>query len=53
MYLFSYIYCTVIKGQDFQMRTFTLKQIRAATDGFSPANKVGEGGFGSVYKVLE
>ncbi|KAK2384387.1 putative leucine-rich repeat receptor serine/threonine-protein kinase [Trifolium repens] len=40
----------VFKGQDFQMRTFTLKQIRAATDGFSPANKVGEGGFGPVYK---
>jgi hypothetical protein len=34
------------------MRTFTLKQIRAATNGFSPANKVGEGGFGPVYKVL-
>ncbi|KAL5053717.1 hypothetical protein RYX36_034399 [Vicia faba] len=40
----------VFKGQDFHMRTFTLKQIRAATDGFSPANKVGEGGFGPVYK---
>ncbi|XP_045825692.1 probable LRR receptor-like serine/threonine-protein kinase RFK1 isoform X2 [Trifolium pratense] len=41
---------SVFKGQDFQMRTFTLKQIKAATDGFSPANKVGEGGFGPVYK---
>ncbi|XP_058755275.1 probable LRR receptor-like serine/threonine-protein kinase At1g53430 [Vicia villosa] len=32
------------------MRTFTLQQIRAASDEFSPANKVGEGGFGPVYK---
>jgi hypothetical protein len=23
-----------------------------ATDNFNPANKVGEGGFGSVYKVI-
>ncbi|KAJ1426180.1 Serine-threonine/tyrosine-protein kinase, catalytic domain [Sesbania bispinosa] len=38
------------EGQDFQMRTFTLKQIRDATDDFSPANKIGEGGFGPVYK---
>ncbi|XP_027191828.1 probable LRR receptor-like serine/threonine-protein kinase RFK1 isoform X3 [Cicer arietinum] len=40
----------VFEGRDFQMRAFTLKQIRAATDGFSPTNKVGEGGFGPVYK---
>lgn len=30
--------------------TFTLKQIRAATDDFDPAKKIGEGGFGPVYK---
>ncbi|KAK8472565.1 hypothetical protein PHAVU_002G242600 [Phaseolus vulgaris] len=42
-----------IKGterQDSQMGTFTLEQIREATEDFSPANKIGEGGFGSVYK---
>ncbi|XP_057417309.1 probable LRR receptor-like serine/threonine-protein kinase RFK1 [Lotus japonicus] len=39
-----------IKGQDFQQGTFTLKQIRDATDDFSPDNKIGEGGFGPVYK---
>lgn len=31
--------------------TFSLKQIRAATNDFDPANKIGEGGFGPVYKV--
>ncbi|KAL2943351.1 hypothetical protein RDABS01_031699 [Bienertia sinuspersici] len=29
---------------------FTLRQIKAATDGFSQKNKIGEGGFGPVYK---
>lgn len=27
--------------------------MRAATNDFSPINKIGEGGFGSVYKVME
>nr|GEU64934.1 probable leucine-rich repeat receptor-like serine/threonine-protein kinase At3g14840 [Tanacetum cinerariifolium] len=30
--------------------TFTLRQIKAATNNFDVANKIGEGGFGSVYK---
>ena len=30
---------------------FDLSAIAAATDNFSDANKLGEGGFGSVYKV--
>lgn len=30
---------------------FELKSLVAATDNFSDANKLGEGGFGSVYKV--
>ncbi|KAM3264164.1 hypothetical protein P3L10_001158 [Capsicum annuum] len=28
------------------------KQLRIATDEFSPVNKIGEGGFGSVYKCV-
>ncbi|KAM3748457.1 hypothetical protein ACB098_05G110500 [Castanea mollissima] len=39
-----------IKGLDLQTGTFTLKQIKAATDDFDSANKIGEGGFGPVYK---
>jgi hypothetical protein len=31
---------------------FDLSVIIAATNNFSVANKLGEGGFGSVYKVL-
>ncbi|XP_002524894.2 G-type lectin S-receptor-like serine/threonine-protein kinase RKS1 isoform X1 [Ricinus communis] len=29
---------------------FNLNTIRAATDNFSPSNKIGQGGFGTVYK---
>ncbi|XP_022632425.1 probable LRR receptor-like serine/threonine-protein kinase RFK1 isoform X2 [Vigna radiata var. radiata] len=42
-----------VKGterQDSKMGTFTLEQIREATEDFSPLNKIGEGGFGPVYK---
>jgi hypothetical protein len=30
---------------------FTFSQIKTATNDFDPANKIGEGGFGCVYKV--
>lgn len=29
---------------------YTYKELRIATEGFSPANKIGQGGFGAVYK---
>ncbi|KHM98929.1 Putative leucine-rich repeat receptor-like serine/threonine-protein kinase [Glycine soja] len=32
------------------MGIFTLRQIKAATNNFNKANKIGEGGFGPVYK---
>ncbi|TKY71896.1 LRR receptor serine/threonine-protein kinase RFK1 [Spatholobus suberectus] len=39
------------KDGDIQAGNFSLEQIRAATDDFSSANKIGEGGFGPVYKA--
>ncbi|KAI4306050.1 hypothetical protein L6164_029362 [Bauhinia variegata] len=41
-----------LRGIDLQTGLFTLRQIKAATDNFNTANKIGEGGFGSVYKGL-
>ncbi|MED6136049.1 hypothetical protein PIB30_052356 [Stylosanthes scabra] len=41
-----------LRGIDLQTGLFTLKQIKAATKNFDAANKIGEGGFGSVYKGL-
>ncbi|XP_057986156.1 probable LRR receptor-like serine/threonine-protein kinase At1g53420 isoform X2 [Hevea brasiliensis] len=40
------------EGLEIQTTSFTLKQIKAATNNFENANKIGEGGFGPVYKGL-
>ncbi|KAK1325671.1 putative LRR receptor-like serine/threonine-protein kinase [Acorus calamus] len=32
------------------VKTYSYKELKYATGDFSPANKIGEGGFGSVYK---
>ncbi|PQM41006.1 putative serine/threonine-protein kinase [Prunus yedoensis var. nudiflora] len=32
------------------VKQYTYKEMKIATEDFSPANKIGEGGFGSVYK---
>eukprot|EP00257_Ricinus_communis_P026273 XP_025013687.1 probable LRR receptor-like serine/threonine-protein kinase RFK1 isoform X1 [Ricinus communis] len=40
------------EGLEIQTVSFTLKQIKTATNNFAPANKIGEGGFGPVYKGL-
>ncbi|KAI5674599.1 hypothetical protein M9H77_14963 [Catharanthus roseus] len=34
----------------YKVNLYTYKELRAATNDFSPINKIGEGGFGSVYK---
>ncbi|KAM0014049.1 putative protein kinase RLK-Pelle-DLSV family [Helianthus debilis subsp. tardiflorus] len=41
-----------LRGIDLQTGIFTLRQIKAATKNFDPSNKLGEGGFGAVYKGL-
>ena len=33
------------------LQFFHYRKIRAATDNYSLANKLGQGGFGTVYKV--
>nr|AIZ68213.1 receptor-like serine/threonine-protein kinase SD1-8 [Albuca bracteata] len=38
------------KGDDMELLQFDLAAIEAATDGFSNENKLGEGGFGPVFK---
>ncbi|KAI8010781.1 putative LRR receptor-like serine/threonine-protein kinase [Camellia lanceoleosa] len=37
-------------GIDARPYTFSYAELRAATEDFNPANKLGEGGFGPVYK---
>ncbi|PKA65362.1 putative LRR receptor-like serine/threonine-protein kinase [Apostasia shenzhenica] len=41
-----------LRRLDLQTGSFTLRQIQAATSNFHASNKIGEGGFGSVYKGL-
>ncbi|KAF6173361.1 hypothetical protein GIB67_027056, partial [Kingdonia uniflora] len=43
---------TDLRGLELQTGSFTLRQIKAATHNFDPENKIGEGGFGPVYKGL-
>ncbi|KAL5744846.1 hypothetical protein ACOSQ2_027962 [Xanthoceras sorbifolium] len=40
----------VLLGIDARPYTFSYSELKTATEDFSPANKLGEGGFGPVYK---
>lgn len=42
---------TSLNGEDLPFINFV--NLRAATENFSAANKLGEGGFGPVYKVSQ
>ncbi|KAK4285842.1 hypothetical protein QN277_002482 [Acacia crassicarpa] len=46
----SFARVTGLKILDLQTGIFTLRQIKAATNNFDVTNKIGEGGFGPVYK---
>ncbi|XXG68665.1 hypothetical protein AAC387_Pa06g1701 [Persea americana] len=35
---------------DSRINAFSYRELKTATEGFSPANKLGQGGFGPVYK---
>ncbi|WRX11305.1 Protein kinase domain - like 10 [Theobroma cacao] len=41
-----------LRGLDLQTGIFSLRQIKAATKNFDAENKIGEGGFGCVYRGL-
>jgi hypothetical protein len=47
--LLPFIRCVNSSSMSSTWRIFSYKELHAATNGFSEENKLGEGGFGSVY----
>ena len=53
MFMFiSCVYAATDLSSFQNVNLYTYKELDIATERFSPANKIGEGGFGSVYKVI-
>lgn len=50
---FSFFFYAIDFSSMQNVKFYTYKQLKVATEDFSLANKIGEGGFGSVYKVAE
>jgi hypothetical protein len=46
-----YVEIAELLGIDVRTFTFSYAELKTATEEFSPANKLGEGGFGPVFKV--
>ena len=47
-----FFFCVVVDDLiDVESLQFDLAMVEAATEGFSDENKIGQGGFGVVYKV--
>lgn len=42
---------TKVENEDMELPLFDLVTVTSATENFSSANVIGEGGFGPVYKV--
>jgi len=48
LFIFQFLVAELL---DMKTGYYSLRQIKTATNNFDPANKIGEGGFGPVYKV--
>jgi len=51
LHFFSSFFC--LENLLGNIKHFSHKELRLATDNFHPSNKIGQGGFGTVYKVSE
>lgn len=47
-----YLYAATDVSEIQNVNIYTYRELRIATEGFSSANKIGQGGFGAVYKVI-
>ena len=48
---FLVVVVTELLSMDIKPYTFSYSELKNATQDFNPSSKLGEGGFGSVYKV--